>query len=158
MTRTPMTPALRFLRQAGVKFTIRGYAWEEHGGTAVAARELGVDEHRVIKTLVLETDAREPLLMLMHGDREVSLKELARTLDVRRVTPCSPADANRHTGCLVGGISPFGTRKRLPACMETTIGDLDCILINGGRRGLLLEIAVADLVRVLAPRPVSVAR
>jgi Cys-tRNA(Pro) deacylase len=145
-----MTQAIRTLKDAAVPFLIHAYSYEEHGGTTVAARELGVDEHAVIKTLVFETDAREPLLVLMHGDREVSTKNLARVLGVKSVRPCSPETAHKHTGYLVGGTSPFGTRKRLKVCLELTIADLPKIYINAGKRGLLAEIAPADAVRILA--------
>jgi Cys-tRNA(Pro) deacylase len=146
-----MTQAIRTLKDAAVPFVIHAYKYEEHGGTAVAARELGVDEHAVVKTLVFETDAHEPLLVLMHGDREVSTKSLARLLGVKSVHPCSPETAQKHTGYMVGGTSPFGTRKRLKVCLERTITDLPKIYINAGKRGLLAEIAPADAVRILAP-------
>ncbi len=146
-----MTQAIRVLKDAAVPFVIHAYKYEDHGGTTVAARELGVDEHTVVKTLVFETDAREPLLVLMHGDREVSTKSLARLLGVKSVHPCSPETAQKHTGYMVGGTSPFGTRKRLKACLERTIADLPKIYINAGKRGLLAEIAPADAVRILAP-------
>ncbi len=151
------TRAIRVLKEKGAAFVIHSYKYEEHGGTPVAARELGVDEHAVIKTLVFETDAREPLIVLMHGDREVSAKNLARILGVKSVTPCTPEAANKHTGYLVGGISPFGTRKRLEIYMQRTIADLPKIYINAGKRGLLAEIVPADLVRILEPRPVDAA-
>jgi Cys-tRNA(Pro) deacylase len=152
-----VTQAIRALKDAGVPFVIHAYKYEEHGGTSVAARELGVDEHAVIKTLVFETEARKPLLVLMHGDREVSAKSLARLLGVKSVQPCSPETANKHTGYMVGGISPFGTRKRLEVCLERSIADLPRIYINAGKRGLLAEISPADAVRVLAPRLVEAA-
>jgi Cys-tRNA(Pro) deacylase len=140
----------------GLPFVVHSYKYEEHGGTPVAARELGVDEHAVIKTLVFETDAREPLIVLMHGDKEVSTKNLARILGVKAVTPCSPESANKHTGYVVGGISPFGTRKRLKVYMQKTIAELPKIYINAGKRGLLAEIAPGDLIRILDPAPVDV--
>jgi Cys-tRNA(Pro) deacylase len=146
-----MTQAIRVLKDAAIPFVIHAYKYEDHGGTTVAARELGVDEHAVVKTLVFETEAREPLLVLMHGDREVSTKSLARVLGVKSVHPCSPETAQKHTGYLVGGTSPFGTRKRLRVCMERTIADLPKIYINAGKRGLLAEIAPADALRILAP-------
>ncbi|MGD0781514.1 MAG: Cys-tRNA(Pro) deacylase [Candidatus Aminicenantales bacterium] len=151
------TQAIRVLRETGIPFVIHSYKYEEHGGTPVAARELGVDEHAVIKTLVFETDAREPLIVLMHGDKEVSAKSLARILGVKSVTPCTPEAANKHTGYIVGGISPFGTRKRLKICLQKTIADLPKIYINAGKRGLIAEIAPADLVRILESMPVDVA-
>jgi Cys-tRNA(Pro) deacylase len=154
--RTPATAAIRVLRAEGVAFTEHPYDYEERGGTAVSARELGVDEHAVIKTLVMETDARQPLVVLMHGDRMVSTRELARTIGVKTVSPCSPETANRHSGYLVGGTSPFGTRKPMPVYMEATILDLPTIYINGGRRGFLVGIDPREAQRVLAPTLVHV--
>jgi len=156
-TKPPMTQAIRDLKEKGAAFTIHSYAYEEHGGTTVAARELGADEHAVVKTLVFETDAREPLLVLMHGDKEVSAKALARFLGVKEVRPCSPDAANRHTGYMVGGISPFGTRKRLKVYMQSSIADLPVIYINAGKRGLLAEISPAVVTRILAAIPVEIA-
>jgi len=153
----PITPAVRVLREHGVVFTHHPYAYEERGGTEVSARELGVDEHAVIKTLVMEDDAKRPLVVLMHGDREVSTKNLARLLRVKSVTPCAPAVADRHSGYQVGGTSPFGTRHAMPVYMERTIADLPCIYINGGRRGYLVGISPAELTRVLRPTLVDVA-
>jgi Cys-tRNA(Pro) deacylase len=141
-----------------VAFTLRPYRYEDRGGTEVASRELGVDEHGVIKTLVMEDERKNPLVILMHGDREVSTKELARILKVKAIHPCDPATANRHTGYVVGGTSPFGTRKRLPVYMEETILDIPRIIVNAGKKGLLAEIATADLMRVLKPVTVRVAR
>jgi Cys-tRNA(Pro) deacylase len=146
----PVTPAVRVLREKGVAFAPRLYAYEERGGTRRSAAELGVDEHAVVKTLVMETDARKPLVVLMHGDREVSTKQLARALGVKSVQPCDPAAAQRHTGYQVGGTSPFGTRTRLPVYVERTIFALPRIYINGGKRGFLVEIEPRDL-RILAP-------
>jgi Cys-tRNA(Pro) deacylase len=117
----PVTPAMRVLREQKIEFAPHLYAYEERGGTRHSAEALGVDEHAVVKTLVLETDARKPLIVLMHGDREVSTKQLARTLNVKSVQPCEPATAQKHTGYLVGGTSPFGTRTRLPVYVERTI-------------------------------------
>jgi Cys-tRNA(Pro) deacylase len=152
----PATQATRLLRAQGAAFREHLYRYEEHGGTRVAARELGVDEHAVVKTLVMEDDAGHPLLVLMHGDREVSTRQLARQIGVRSVTPCRPEVATRHTGYLVGGTSPFGTRKALRTCMERTILDLPVAYINGGSRGFLIAIAPADVVRVLDPTLVEV--
>ncbi len=152
------TPAIYFLRRHGVAFTEHPYRYEERGGTHVSARELGVDEHAVIKTLVMEDEARRPLIVLMHGDREVSTKQLARQLGRKTVTPCDPEVAQKHTGYLVGGTSPFGTRKPLPVCMERTLTTLARAWINGGRRGLLVSLAPAEIVRVLKPTLVEVAR
>lgn len=153
----PSTPALRMLREAGVAFEPAPYRYADKGGTALAAAELGLDEHAVIKTLVFETDARDPIIVLMHGDRSVSLKEMARILSVKSVTPCDPKTANKHTGYMVGGISPFGTRRKLPVYVEETILDLPDIWINAGKRGLLLRMSAKDLAAVLDPVPVQVA-
>jgi Cys-tRNA(Pro) deacylase len=155
--RFPETPATRFLRRHGVAYSGHSYAYEEHGGTRVSARELNVDEHAVIKTLVMEDEAGRPLIVLMHGDRTVSTKELARQISRKRVEPCRPEAANRHSGFLVGGTSPFGTKKEMPAYVEKTILDLPLIYINGGRRGFLVGIDPRELVRVLAPSVVEVA-
>ena len=138
-------------------FTEHEYRYEERGGTAVSSRELGVDEHVVIKTLVMEDERKQPLIVLMHGDREVSTKNLARQADRKTVTPCAPDVAQKHTGYLVGGTSPFGTRKQMPVFLERTIADLDRIYINGGRRGFLISLAPNDLIRVLSPTLVEVA-
>ena len=151
------TPAIHFLRKHGVAFTEHPYRYEARGGTRVSARELGVDEHVVIKTLVMEDDEREPLIVLMHGDREVSTKNLARQLSRKTIEPCAPDVAQRHTGYQVGGTSPFGTRKPLPVFVERSILDLDRIYINGGRRGLLVALSPRDLTRVLEPTSVEVA-
>ena len=152
----PVTAAIRALRAAGVSYTEHLYRYEEHGGTRVSARELGVDEHAVVKTLVMEDDNRAPLIVLMHGDLEVSTKQLARAIGRKHVEPCRPDVANRHSGYLVGGTSPFGLRKAMPVYVERTILDLPRIYINGGTRGFLVGIAPADLVRVLNPTPVDV--
>jgi len=154
----PVTPAIRVFREQGVAFILKPYKYEERGGTAVASRELGVDEHGVINTLIMEDERKNALIVLMHGDREVSTKDLARTLGVKMIQPCDPATANRHTGYVVGGTSPFGARKVLPVYIEQTILDIPRIIINAGKKGLLAEIATADLVRVLQPKPVNVAR
>lgn len=151
------TQAIRVLKEKGLPFVIHSYKYEEHGGTPVAARELGVDEHSVIKTLVFETDAREPIIVLMHGDRDVSTKNLARALGVKTVTPATPDAASKHTGYTVGGISPFGTRKRLKIYMQKTIAALPKIYINAGKRGLLAEMAPADLMKIAEPIPVDAA-
>ena len=145
------TPAVHVLRRHGIAFTEHDYRYEERGGTAASSRELGVDEHIVIKTLVMEDERKQPLIVLMHGDREVSTKNLARQIGAKIVSPCAPEAAQKHTGYLVGGTSPFGTRKPLPVYLERTIADLDRIYINGGRRGFLVSLAPADLVRVLSP-------
>ena len=153
--RFPVTNAARVLREHGVAFTHHPYEYEERGGTEVSARELGVDEHAVIKTLVMEDDAKRPLVVLMHGDREVSTKNLARTLGVKTISPCEPAVADRHSGYQVGGTSPFGTRREMPVYMQRTIADLPYLYINGGRRGYLVGMTPADLVRVLKPTTVD---
>lgn len=154
--KTPVTAAVRELRDSKVAFTSHVYEYEEHGGTAVSARELGVPEHAVVKTLVLEDGDRNPLVVLMHGDLKVSTRELARVIGVKTIAPCSPETANRHSGYMVGGTSPFGTRKRMPVYMEESILDLPKIYINGGRRGYLVGIAPREVVRVLAPTLVKV--
>jgi len=154
--RASVTPAVRALRDHGVEFIESPYRYVEKGGTAVSAEELGVDEHSVVKTLVVEDEEKHPLIVLMHGDREVSTKEMARLMGVKRVSPCSPETAHRHTGYMVGGISPFGVRKAMPIYMEETILDLPRIYINGGRRGFLVGLDPRDLVRVLDPTMVSV--
>jgi Cys-tRNA(Pro) deacylase len=151
------TPAIHFLREQRVAFTEHEYRYEERGGTAVSSRELGVDEHSVIKTLVMEDENKKPLIVLMHGDREVSTKNLARQIGARTVSPCAPDVAERHTGYKVGGTSPFGTRKPLPVFMEKTIADLDRLYINGGRRGFLVAMSPSDLMRVLSPTLVDAA-
>jgi Cys-tRNA(Pro) deacylase len=149
------TPATQFLRQHDVVFSEHPYEYEEHGGTAVSARELGVDEHQVVKTLVMQDEAAKPLIVLMHGDRKVSTKNLARQIGCKSVEPCKPEVANRHSGFLVGGTSPFGTRKNMPVYVEESILSLDRIYINGGRRGYLVGIDPAVLTTVLAARPVQ---
>ena len=151
------TPAVHFLRKHGVAFTEHPYRYEEHGGTRVSSRELGVDEHAVVKTLVMEDEVKRPLIVLMHGDREVSTKQLARQIGRKTIEPCDPAVAQRHTGYAVGGTSPFGTRKPLPVFVERTILELERLYINGGRRGLLVGVAPGDLTRVLGATPVEVA-
>jgi len=154
--KAPSTPARRALVAAGVPFTEHFYTYEAHGGTRVASAALGVPEHQTVKTLVMEDDRGAPLVVLMHGDLEVSTRQLARAIGRRTVTPCSPEAAHRHTGYQVGGISPFGTRKVLPVYVEQTILDLDRVFINGGSRGFLFGLTPVDLVRVLSPTPVQV--
>jgi len=153
----PTTPAMRVLREHGVPFTQHPYDYEDRGGTAVSARELGVAEHAVIKTLVMEDEHKRPLVVLMHGDREVSTKGLARALGVKTVSNCSPEVATRHSGYQVGGTSPFGTRRAMPTYMERSIAELPYLYVNGGRRGYLVGMPAADLVRVLKPIAVDVA-
>ena len=151
------TPAIHFLRKHNVSFTEHPYRYEQHGGTRVSARELGIDEHAIIKTLVMEDDEREPLIVLMHGDREVSTKQLARQIGKKAVSPCDPAVAQKHTGYMVGGTSPFGTRKVLPVYMERSVLDLERAYINGGRRGFLVALSPIDIQRVLGATPVDAA-
>jgi Cys-tRNA(Pro) deacylase len=157
MAKAPSTNATRLLRQVGVPYTEHFYRYEEHGGTAVSARELGVDEHAVIKTLVMEDDKGAPLIILMHGDREVSTKELARQTGAKSVQPCKPEVANRHSGYLVGGTSPLGTKKVMPVHAEATIFELDRIYLNGGSRGFLVGLDPKDLERILKIVRVNVA-
>src|SRR5436190_14668913 len=153
----PATAAVRALRRHGVAFTHHLYDYEERGGTSVSARELDVPEHSVIKTLVMEDDAKRPLVVLMHGDREVSTKALARVLGVKTVTICAPAVADRHSGYQVGGTSPFGTRRAMPTYMERSIAALPCLYVNGGRRGYRVGMPPSELIRVLTPILVDVA-
>ncbi|MCE1205311.1 MAG: aminoacyl-tRNA deacylase [Holophagaceae bacterium] len=157
MSKAPSTNATRALKQAGVPFTEHLYRYEEHGGTQVSARELGVEEHAVIKTLVMEDEKGAPLIILMHGDREVSTKELARQIGAKAVQPCKPEVANRHSGYLVGGTSPFGTKKALPIHAEASIFELPRIYLNGGSRGFLVALAPSGLDTVLKVNRVSVA-
>jgi Cys-tRNA(Pro) deacylase len=154
----PSTPALLALRAAGVPFVPRLYPYVDKGGTRHSSAALGVDEHRVIKTIVLETGDKTPLVCLMHGDREISTKQLARVVGAKTVQPCDPAVAHRHTGYLVGGTSPFGMRKPLPVYVERSVLDLPVIAINGGARGLLVEIAPKVLTDLLQAIPVDVAK
>lgn len=153
----PATQAIRELKKHKIKFVPRLYKYEEKGGTKVSARELGVDEFNVIKTLVMENEKDEPLIVLMHGSCEVSLKHLARQLKVKQISPCTPEKADRLTGYQTGGISPFGTKQQLPVYVEESILSLESICINGGKRGLLVELAPQALVKILNPTPVSVA-
>jgi Cys-tRNA(Pro) deacylase len=154
--KTPVTAAVRVLRAEKVEFSDYLYAYEEKGGTSVSSRELGVDEHAVIKTLIMEDEKRAPLIVLMHGDMQVSTKELARVIGAKTVSPCTPDVANKQSGYLVGGTSPFGTRNRMPVYMEESIASLPRIYINGGKRGYLVGMAPAELVRVLKPILVTV--
>jgi Cys-tRNA(Pro) deacylase len=150
------TPATAFLKRHGVAYSEHVYEYEEHGGTAVSARALGVDEHSVVKTLVMEDEAKQPLVVLMHGDRSVSTKNLARQAGVKRIEPCKPEVAQRHSGYQVGGTSPFGTRKAMRVYLEKSVLELPKIYINGGRRGFLVGIDPGELVRVLRPTLVEV--
>lgn len=157
MSKAPSTNATRLLKQAGVAYTEHLYRYEEHGGTAGSARDLGVDEHAVIKTLVMEDERAAPLIILMHGDREVSTKELARQTGARSIQPCKPEVAQRHSGYLVGGTSPLGTKKPMPVHAEASIFDLERIYLNGGSRGFLVGLDPKELERVLKVNRVSVA-
>jgi len=151
------TQATQFLRRHEVRFGEHPYEYVEHGGTAESARQLGVNEHHVVKTLVMEDENGKPLIVLMHGDRTVSTKNLARQIGAKRVEPCKPEVANRHSGYLVGGTSPFGTKKTMPLYVESSILELDCIYLNGGRRGYLVSLAPAVLTSLLGARPVQCA-
>ena len=151
------TPATAFLAGHGVQFTEHFYEYVEHGGTGVSSNALGVPEHEVVKTLIMEDEKGDPLVVLMHGDRKVSTKELARQAGVKRIAPCKPETATRHSGYLVGGTSPFGTRKPMPVYLERSVLQLPRIYINGGRRGYLLGMPSSELVRVLSPILVDVA-
>lgn len=153
----PITPAIRLLREHNIPFTSHLYPYEERGGTAHSAYCLSVDEHCVIKTLIMEDERRRPLIMLMHGDRKVSTKELARQLEVKTITPCDPAVANKHSGYRVGGTSPFGVRKTMPVYMEASILGLPRIYLNGGKRGFLVGLAPTEVQRLLQPTLVRVA-
>lgn len=157
MPKHPVTMAVRALRTAGIPFEPHLYPWAAHGGTHASAEHLGVDEHAVIKTLIFENDRRQPLCILMHGDREVSTKNLARAIGVKTTAPCIPEVADRHSGYQVGGTSPFGLRRAMPVYMQETILELPRIYINGGARGFLVAIDPRDAQRVLAPTLVDVA-
>jgi len=154
--KTPVTPAIRLLKNARVDFSAHLYTYEERGGTTVSARELGVDEHVVIKTLIMEDEQKTPLVILMHGDMEVSTKELARAIGVKSIAPCTPDTAFKHTGYQVGGTSPFATRKEMPVYMERTILEEKRIYINGGKRGFLVSLSPSVVVDLLNPQLVEV--
>lgn len=153
----PVTPAARVLRAAGVAFTGHPYAYQQ-GGTGEFAALLGVDEHAVIKTLIMEDDAGAPLIMLMHGDRAVATGRLAKAVGAKRVQPCAPKVADKHSGYQVGGTSPFGARRAMPVYCERSITDLPRVYINGGKRGYIVSLATVDLLRVLAPTLVDAAQ
>lgn len=153
----PETPATKFLKLHKIAYSSHPYEYEEHGGTRVSARELNVPEHSVVKTLIMEDENAKPLIVLMHGDRKVSTKELARQAGVKKIIPCAPETANRHTGFLVGGTSPFGTKKAVPVFMEKSILDLPLIYINGGKRGYLVGVHPHDIMAALQARLVEVA-
>ena len=151
MTDYPITPAIRVLRAAHAAFTPHLYEYVEKGGTAQSAHQLNVEEHIVIKTLIMEDEKKQPMIVLMHGDKEVSTKNLARHLNVKTITSCTPETANRHTNYLVGGTSPFGTKKALPVYAQATIAPLERIFINGGKRGFLIEMSPPVLATILKP-------
>ena len=157
MTKHSETAATSALKQHGITYTEHIYEYVEHGGTSVSSSSLGVDEHHVVKTLIFEDDKRHPLCVLMHGDRKVSTKELARQIGAKRVAPCKPDDATRHSGYQVGGCSPFGLRKPMPIYMEESILGIERILINGGKRGFLVGLAPQNVVDVVKPKLVNVA-
>jgi len=151
------TPATAFLAKHGVTYAEHEFEYKEHGGTSHSSTSLGVPEYQVVKTLIMENEKGEPLVVLMHGDRKVSTKELARQAGMKRIAPCKPETATRHSGYLIGGTSPFGTRKEMPIFLERSVLDLPRIYINGGRRGYLLGMDPAELMRVLSPQLVDVA-
>ena len=155
--KSPVTAAIRVLRDNGVTFSEHTYQYVNRGGTAEGSRQLGLDEHSLVKTLIMEDELKRPFIVLMHGDREVSTKKLARIMWVKRTTPSTPETAQKHSGYMVGGTSPFGTRKKMPIYMEETIRDLPIIYINGGKRGYLVGINPKELLRVLNPTLVQVA-
>lgn len=157
MSKHSETPATTALKQHQVSYGEHVYDYVEHGGTGVSSTSLGVDEYHVVKTLIFEDDKREPLCVLMHGDHKVSTKELARQIGAKRVAPCRPEDAHRHSGYQVGGCSPFGLRKPMPVYMQRTILDLERIYINGGKRGFLVSMPPAEVVRVAKPTLVDAA-
>ncbi len=154
--KVPSTPAIRLLKERGVEFIPHFYAYEDRGGTKVASRELAIEEHQTVKTIVMENETKEPFIILMHGDREVSTRNLARETGAKTIRPCDPKVAQRHTGYMVGGTSPFGTRKRMMIYMEESILESERIFINGGRRGLLIEMRPSELVKILNPVMVRV--
>ncbi|AVG14742.1 MULTISPECIES: Cys-tRNA(Pro) deacylase [Chromobacteriaceae] len=155
--KAPVTQAVRVLREHKVDYTEHLYKYEDKGGTTVSARELGVDEHCVVKTLIMEDENKRPLIVLMHGDREVGTGMLAKQIGVKKIHPCDPKTADKHSGYQVGGTSPFGTRHAMPVYMEAGIAELDTIYINGGKRGFLIGVSPRDVIRVLNPTLVNAA-
>ncbi|MDY0191192.1 MAG: aminoacyl-tRNA deacylase [Desulfuromonas sp.] len=153
----PTTAAIRYLKQHNVHYAPQLYTYEDKGGTRVSSQQLGVDEFKVIKTLVMEDERKQPLIILMHGNRAVSTKELARTLEVKQIAPCTPQVASKHSGYQVGGTSPFGTRKSMPIYVEQSILELNIIYINGGKRGFLVALSPQVLIDTLSATPVNVA-
>lgn len=153
----PTTAAIRELRAHRVEFTAHVYAYEERGGAEASARLLGLDLHQVVKTLIMEDESKAPLVVLMHGDRNVSTKKLARALGRRAISPCKPEIANKHSGYLVGGTSPFGLKRKMPIVMEASIAALETVYLNGGKRGFLVGLSPSELIRVVSPELVEVA-
>lgn len=153
----PVTQAVRMLRGAGVSFEGHLYTYVDGGGTAQVAQALGVDEHLVVKTLIMEDEQHNPMIVLMHGDRQVSTQALARTVGAKRIAPCDPKVADKHSGYQVGGTSPFGTRRKMPVYCEAGIAALPLIFVNGGKRGYILSLATADALRILSPTLVGMA-
>jgi Cys-tRNA(Pro) deacylase len=153
----PMTQAIRVLKKSGLSYTLHSYKYEEKGGTSRAASELNVSEHTVLKTLIMEDHTGEPVVIIMHGDKQVSTKGFARALNVKTIKPCEPKTAHQHTGYLVGGTSPFGLKKPLRIYMEKSVEDLPDIFINAGKRGLLAKMSCRDLTEILKPTLVNVA-
>jgi Cys-tRNA(Pro) deacylase len=153
----PVTLAIRELLKHKVQFQGHLYPYEEKGGTSASSAALGVPEHNVIKTLIMETDKKSPLVVLMHGDRQVSTKQLARLINVKTITPCAPDIADKHSGYQVGGTSPFGTKRVMPVYMEKSILDLETVYINGGKRGFLVSLKSSEIVRILKPTLVEIA-
>lgn len=153
----PVTRAMRALREHGVRFEAHLYPYEERGGADASARHLGVDLHHVVKTLIMEDESRAPFVVLMHGDRNVSTKKLARRRGCRSIAPCKPEIANKHSGYLVGGTSPLGLRRAMQIYMEASIADLPLIYLNGGKRGFLVSLSPRELIRVVTPELISVA-
>ncbi|MES2526575.1 MAG: aminoacyl-tRNA deacylase [Bdellovibrionota bacterium] len=147
-----MTTAIRMLLDFKVAFTSHEYKYEERGGTTVSSRELGVPENVIVKTMIMETDTKAPIIVLMSGDKEVSTKNLARFMGVKSISPCQPEVANKHSGFVVGGTSPFGTKKKMPVFLHDKILDTDEVYINGGRRGYLVKMKSSDIVKVLDPK------
>ncbi|MCC2679616.1 MAG: aminoacyl-tRNA deacylase [Pseudobdellovibrio sp.] len=152
-----MTTAIRLLKEKKINFEPAFYEYEEKGGTAVSSRELGVAENIVIKTLIMEDENKKPMIVLMHGDRQVSTKNLARELNVKTIKPCEPEIANRHSGYVVGGTSPFATKKAMPVIMQKSIADLEYIYINGGKKGFLIKLKTADAIQILSPKLFDIA-
>jgi Cys-tRNA(Pro) deacylase len=156
-SKCPVTPAIHFLRERGIEFTPHVYDYEERGGTAISSKKLGIPENIVIKTLIMQMESKDPLIILMHGDKQVSLKELARVIGAKTISPCPPEIANRHSGYQVGGTSPFGTRRKMPIYLQESVASLEKIYINGGGKGFLISLDPRDLIRILAPTLVDVA-